>query len=269
MILIRLLPLVAVLALTGCANSVTQNKAETVPELKPGIPAGYLSRAALPNSLVLLPPPPAQNSQTLAADNAAYEASRAQRGSQRWNQSVADSNLRFPDAAGAFSCALGVPITQEAMPHLYMLLRRSMVDAGLSTYAAKDHWKRTRPFVVHNETTCTPNDEPALVKDGSYPSGHAAIGWAWALVLSELAPDKSDSLLARGLEYGQSRVICNAHWQSDVQSGQVMAAGVIAKLHADPVFQRDMSAAKQELTAVFAKGVAPLQSCGSRTAEGL
>ncbi|MBR7513679.1 phosphatase PAP2 family protein, partial [Mycobacterium tuberculosis] len=69
-----------------------------------------------------------------------------------------------------------------------MLLQRSLVDAGLATYAAKDHYKRTRPFVFYKEKTCFPADEASLRSDGSYPSGHTAIGWAWALLLRDRGP---------------------------------------------------------------------------------
>ena len=31
-------------------------------------------------------------------------------------------------------------------PHLYMLLRRTLTDAGLSTYAAKNHYHRGRDY---------------------------------------------------------------------------------------------------------------------------
>ncbi len=39
----------------------------------------------------------------------------------------------------------------------------------------------------NNAPVCTPEDEEKLRKDGSYPSGHTALGWAWALILTEIA----------------------------------------------------------------------------------
>jgi acid phosphatase (class A) len=41
-----------------------------------------------------------------------------------------DADLRFPSAAGDFSCALGVPVTAQDTPRLYVMLRRLMNDAG-------------------------------------------------------------------------------------------------------------------------------------------
>ena len=47
--------------------------------------------------------------------------------------------------------------------------------------------------------------------DGSCPSGHTDIGWGWALILSEIAPDRTDAILERDRAFGESRVVCNVH----------------------------------------------------------
>jgi acid phosphatase (class A) len=48
-----------------------------------------------------------------------------------------------------------------------------MTDAGLSTYAAKNHYNRERPFVVNNSKICTPEQEEVLCKIGFFPSGYS------------------------------------------------------------------------------------------------
>jgi acid phosphatase (class A) len=50
------------------------------------------------------------------------------------------------------------------------------------------------------------------MKDDSYPSGHTAIGLAWALILCELFPENANLILDRGRAFGESRVVCNVHW---------------------------------------------------------
>lgn len=259
------------LALSGC-QTVTPpptppTSLETVGELRPGsgYARGYLERKALPDSLALLPKPPAEGSAEQAADTAAYRSTRALRGTPRWQLAADDANLRFPKAADTFSCALDLSISQERTPHLNMLLRRSLVDAGLATYAAKSAYKRSRPFVQFKEATCTPDEEAMLSKDGSYPSGHAALGWAWALVLTEIAPDRADALLSRGFEFGQSRVICGVHWQSDVDAGRVVGAAAVARLHGDPVFRAQVAAAKAEVADDRAKGLRSGRDCKSES----
>lgn len=227
---------------------------------------GYLDRKALPNSLALLPKPPAEGSAAHAADLAVYTATRAQRGSPRWNQAAQDANLKFPSAASTFACSMDLPISQEQTPHLNMLLRRTLLDAGLSTYAAKDSYNRKRPFVVQGEASCTPSEEATLAKDGSYPSGHAALGWAWALVLSEVAPERSNALLARGYGFGQSRVICGVHWQSDVDAGRLMGSAAVAALHADPTFTAQLSAAKAEVADARSKNLKAAGDCKAEAA---
>lgn len=252
--------------LIGCASAPQVDIPTTVPELRPGILIGYLPRAALPDSLALLPPPPAPGSPAQAADEAAFLATVPLRGSPRWNLAASDANLVFPKAADAFACALNAPIGPEATPNLYMLLRRSLTDAGLATYAAKDHYKRTRPFAVNKTSTCTPAEEAMLSKDGSYPSGHASLGWAWSLILTEMAPERTNPLLARGLAFGQSRVICGVHWQSDVTQGRVIGAAAVARLQADPVFRAQFDKARQELAAARAKGLKPPGDCAAEAA---
>jgi len=265
-----LFALVVVLAcvslMTGCANSGRLSQPTAVPEIRPGVPVGYLPRKALPNSLALLPPPPVAGSAALMCDEDASRKALALRGTPRWTLAKEDANLMFPQAAGTFSCALNAPITEQDTPHLYMLFRRTLVDAGYSTDAAKDHYNRTRPFVVNEVPTCTPDDEKFLKTNGSYPSGHAALGWAWALILTEISPDQTDAILARGRAFGESRVICNVHWESDVIEGRFMGAGTVARLHADSEFRADLEAAKAELAAVRAKGLKPLRDCAAEAA---
>ena len=128
------------------------------------------------------------------------------------------------------------------------MLRRVLTDAALSTSATKKHYARVRPFMVNNEPNCTPDDEDYLRLDGSYPSGHTAIGWSWSLVLCELFPEKTNALLARGREFGESRIICNVHWYSDIVAGRLIGAAVAARLHADPEFKSDLKAVRREIS---------------------
>jgi acid phosphatase (class A) len=146
------------------------------------------------------------------------------------------------------------------------MMARMMIDVGLSTYGAKTKYQRTRPFVVHQAATCYPKDEAMLRKDGSYPSGHSALGWGWGLVLAELNPDRTDALVQRGRDFGQSRLICDAHWQSDIDAGRVIASATVARLHADPVFRADLDAARTEVQSERGKTAPPAARCAAETA---
>lgn len=237
-----------------------------VAEARPGFLIGYLPSDAIPDSLAVLPPPPAEDSAGAALDQAVSRSTLTLQGTQRWDLAARDAILDFPEAAGVYSCAVGAPITKTDTPYLYQLLRRVLADAGRSTGTAKNHYDRTRPFVANGQPTCSPQDEAYLRHNGSYPSGHTAIGWAWALILAELAPDRADQLMARARAYGQSRVICNVHWQSDVIEGRTMGAETVARLHDDPTFRHDLERARAELAAVRARDLSPQRSCPAEAA---
>jgi acid phosphatase (class A) len=215
------LPLFTIIVLSvvlwGCTQQTAENQqpvtslSKEIKEISPGILEGYLSKEEIPNSL------------------------------------AKDAVLSFPEATEAFNMVLDVKISEETTPHLYMILRRTLADAGLSTYGAKNHYQRARPFMVNNTPICTPKDEALLRKDGAYPSGHTAIGWAWALILAEVFPKQADAILERGKQFGISRNVCNAHWHSDVVYGRMMGAAAVAILHSNTDFMIDLEAAKEEL----------------------
>jgi acid phosphatase (class A) len=242
-----LLPALMLLTyLSGCS---TPSRVGTgVKEIRPGVLEGYLAPAELPNSLLLLPPPPGEGSTAMALDIEISEKALSGKDSARWAEAARDAVLLFPDALESFEDVLNVPVSREETPHLYLLMRRVETDAGLSTYQAKKHYARTRPFVLNHRPTCSPGDEAYLMNDGSYPSGHTAIGWAWALVLCELFPENTNLILNRGREFGESRIVCNVHWYSDVVAGRLMGAATVARLHADPGFVDDIRASRKEIS---------------------
>ena len=268
------LTLIALLA--GCASAppdkpLPSTSPVEVGELRAGSGYlnGYLPRATLPNSLQLLPPPPPAGTPEHAADDAAQRASQTLRATARGELATRDVILKFPAAADTFTCSMDLPISEAATPHLNMLLRRTLADAGLATYAAKDHYKRARPFVQLKQSSCSPAEEKHLSTDGAYPSGHAALGWAWALILIQVAPERTDALLKRGYAFGQSRVVCNVHWQSDVDAGRTMGAAAVARLQSDALFNAQLRAAKAEVDAARAKGVKggnPAVDCAAEAA---
>ena len=128
-------------------------------------------------------------------------------------------------------------------------------DAGdLATREAKEHYMRIRPFAFYHEMTCNPEQQQELSTNGSYPSGHTAIGWATALVLAEINIDRQNEILKRGYEMGQSRVICGYHFQSDVDAARLVASAVVARLHANENFMKQLEKAKKEFAELVSKG---------------
>ena len=207
----------------------------------------FLKPNQVANSLELLPPPPQPGSAQFNYDEAQYKVGKHQSITHRGKQAAEDANLGGVGLSNAFSDAFGIKISKEETPEIYTLISRMQEDAGdLSTRSAKNYYMRMRPFMLFGEQSLTPGAEKWLATNGSYPSGHTAIGWATALVLAEINIDRQNEILKRGFEFGQSRVICGVHYQSDVDAGRVVASGLVARLHADEGFCTQLAKAKKE-----------------------
>ncbi|ALR76462.1 acid phosphatase PhoC [[Enterobacter] lignolyticus] len=217
------------------------NDATTKPDLY------YLKNSQAIDSMALLPPPPEVGSIAFLNDQAMYEKGRLMRNTERGKQAAEDANLSSGGVANAFSTAFGSPITAKDAPELHKLLTNMIEDAGdLATRSAKQHYMRIRPFAFYGVPTCNTKEQDSLAKNGSYPSGHTSIGWATALVLAEINPQRQDQILRRGYDLGESRVICGYHWQSDVDAARIVGSAVVATLHTNPAFQQQLQKAKDE-----------------------
>lgn len=206
----------------------------------------FLNRDELPNSLTLLPPPPTEGTANFARDMEQYVIGRSLRDSERGEQAITDANLSEGWFCDNFSPAFGLRISEDSTPEIFKLLSMVREDSSRACDLAKNHYMRIRPFMKVQEPTSTPDDEKYLIPNGSYPSGHTSIGWAIALVLAEINPDCQDEILKRGYEFGQSRTIVGAHWQSDVDAGRVIASATVARLHANDDFANQLAKAKKE-----------------------
>ncbi len=226
------------LSLTGCTGT---------PE-KPAVRSGsFLEKSARPDLVALLPPPPAEGSPAAAADQVASEKFLQYMNTPRWELAILDAAMREPGGATVFSCAAGLPITEATTPLTLRVLRNTAIDIAMTTSAPKKHYQRKRPFMLNQQPVCTPSGMKYLQKDGSYPSGHSSAGWAWGLLLAELLPERADALLQRGWHFGQSRGVCNVHWQSDIEQGRMVGAMLVARLHGIAEFRAAMDAAREEL----------------------
>ena len=207
----------------------------------------FLRADEVASSLNLLPAPPQPGSILFMNDEAQYQWGKLQRDTPRGDQASADALVNGDGVPMAFSEAFGFEISKEESPEIYKLVLGMREDAGdLATREAKNHYMRVRPFAFYHEMTCNPAQQKELSTNGSYPSGHTAIGWATALVLAEINTDRQDEILKRGYEMGQSRVICGYHFQSDVDAARLVASAVVARLHANKNFMEQLNKAKQE-----------------------
>ena len=239
--------LLALALIAGSTGVVLAQQAAIAPA--PRLSAGYLGADRLPDDLALLPPPPAEGSVKLRRDHDAEKRALALRGTPRWELAKLDADIFNANAANTMACAAGFVIGPETTPRLNTLLRRAMSDLGRASTASKARYNRPRPFVGNGQPTCTPDQEGVLRGNGSYPSGHASIGYGWGLILGDLVPGRRRALRERGHAFADSRRVCNVHFRSDIEAGELLATIVVARLQVDPVYQADFAAARAELRA--------------------
>lgn len=207
---------------------------------------GYLKSDDIDGEAVI-GPPPSVDSPRGQADREIYLETRKLAGSVRWSEAVRDNDLWKGGAVERYACALGARVDARTTPITYRLLQRVELDVRTVGTPPKDHYGRVRPLIGDDRPVCVPREE-WMKTNASYPSGHAMTGWAWALILSEIEPARTGPLMAAGNAIGDSRIICGVHYQSDVEAGRKLGAAMVARLHADPEFMRDLAAARAELS---------------------
>ncbi len=199
------------------------------------------------NKLDLIPPPPQKNSFDMKRDISAYQQGLKIRNTKRGIQAELDADLSMNAVLKDFSPAFGAELSSKTTPKLHALLENLYADHDVFVVVLKKHYNRKRPFVVYGQATCNQKDEKVLKNTGSFPSGHTVIATTVGLILAEINPKKSSEIMNRAYEYGQSRVICGYHWQSDVDVGRTIGAALFAVLHSKPAFNEQLDIVKQGL----------------------
>lgn len=207
---------------------------------------GYLSEEATPNLVAILPPPPAGQSATEAADKAVFNATRTYEGSSRWALAMNDVAEGSAALLEDYACVLGRHIDQTRVPDLMRLFDRTRVDIARATRLAKRRYRRLRPFVSNEAPICVVR-KTELADSFSYPSRTASQGWAYGLIMANLMPEKATQILVRSRLYGESRVVCGVHWLSDVVAARTGASALMAVLLADAGFRADLERARADL----------------------
>ena len=212
----------------------------------------YLTIHEVPNALVFLPPPPEEGTPQFELDEAQHRWGKTQREGERGRRAIREVTTQVDSMAALFSGAFGRALSRETTPKTLHLLDRSIRTFRLAATRPKAAYMRLRPYVFYREGTLIPDEEEGTRRTGSYPSGHTVRGWGMALVLAELNPERQDTLLKAGYEWGQSRVIAGYHWQSDVDASRLLSSATFVTLQSCPAFQEDLNAAREELKALAA-----------------
>ncbi len=193
----------------------------------------------------LVGPPPEPLSAAQAADTLAMRPAVS---ADRLAQARADQTV---DMWLAFRPVLGENFSEANFPRTARVIATARIAVGSSIGATKNEWMRPRPLIVDERVIQCDTPDAELRAQGSYISGHAALGYTWALILAELAPKHASDILVRGRDYGDSRVICGMHYPSDIEAGRLIASGVVARLHGDREFRRQIDAARREMARAY------------------
>lgn len=232
------------LALFACASPPpAPPAARAAPAI--AAPAAYLPPGE-PDLVRVLAPPPAPGSLADARDLAAVLAVQAARTPAEVEAARLDQSVEV----ARFADVLGPGFTAKRLPRTFELARRACREASAAVRVAKDHWNRPRPYRASAAV------QPVITNTthGAYPSGHAACGYLWAIVLADLAPARRAALFERGTAYGWNRVVGGVHYPTDVEAGRAAAAVIAATLFASPSFRTDLEAARAEVEATLPGG---------------
>lgn len=207
----------------------------------------YFTAEQMPDMMVFMPGPPDSTSTAFAYDVSRYYWGKEMRkDSVRAAEAKRDAVYGLETILTEFKEAFGMEITKEGTPEIYKVLEMGTETCGKVCTLPKSKYMRRRPFMVFNEETLYPEDEPALRKNGSFPSGHTTLGWSAALLMTEINPDRANEILARGYRYGENRVVVGAHWQSDTDAARIATSAAYAKLHTSEAFLLQMRKAREE-----------------------
>jgi acid phosphatase (class A) len=223
--------------------------AVSAPAPAPATAKGYIDGMSPLAMLRLLPPPPEAGSHEDKADRFLYREGRRGIGGPAWQRAIGQLSITSPAYMKAVSCALGATLSPQTTPATMTLLRRAGMDLAKAVFAAKDYYKRPRPFSTDGGKACDPDH---AVDGGkplgfAYPSGHAAVGWLWGLILSDARPSRSAEVLKFGKDTGDLRVACRVHWASDVTGGRLMATALYQRIEDSADYKADLRAARAEL----------------------
>jgi len=212
--------------------------------------AGYLPAGSI-DLMPVLPPAPQKGDATYEHDRRVFRETRVFQGTPRWEMASGDAQLGAAQMLQHFACSLDIELTPQQAPRMVQVLQKATRDAAVAMGKAKDFYKRQRPYQIDEGPTCRPREETGNSFD--YPSGHTTAGWAWGMVLAQIAPDHAVPILERGRAIGDSRIICGVHNVSAVESARFLVGATMAVVMGTEAYQGDLMAAREELAALRAQ----------------
>jgi acid phosphatase (class A) len=154
--------------------------------------------------------------------------------------------------ASIFGEAIGPGFQLDRLPATARLMDDVRAAEKDAADRAKAHFHRNRPWVEAPELNhCGKDDDSERT---SYPSGHTTMAYSMGATLARLVPGRATEIMARAASYGESRVICEVHFRSDVTAGEALGLVVAERLMLKDKFEADFAAAKAEIAT---SGISP------------
>ncbi len=213
-----------------------------------GAPAAKQAKHLTPNYLdptlldlsIILPPPPPQDSAITKAELAEIHHLEQTRTPEQVAAAQFDNHH---EDIFLYGKVLGPAFTPEILPITAALSARVRNDVGVVDPPLKALFARPRPY--NYDKTLHPVCDTNMA--GAYPSGHSLDGYLYGFVLIQLVPEKRTEILARADDYAHNRMVCGAHYPSDLEASRRVAYAIVGAMLSNPRFQRDLGAARTEL----------------------
>jgi acid phosphatase (class A) len=145
-----------------------------------------------------------------------------------------------------FFKTLGPDFDLKKLPKTAKLFAELENEQSVAANIAKKHFLRNRPWAIDPSLVACdykPNAAPLT----SYPSGHATLSYSEGYVLAQLMPEKATPILSRAQEYAYSRVVCGAHYPTDIEASHVLGTELAMMLMDNAQFADDFKASRAEL----------------------
>tara|TARA_R110001599_G_scaffold64023_3_gene178734 strand:+ start:331261 stop:331965 length:705 start_codon:yes stop_codon:yes gene_type:complete len=212
--------------------------------------AKFLDPAQI-NLQQILSAPAAPDSATSKDELAILHQIQSSRSKAQVSKAQSDETLKniflYQNVLGEKFNSANFPITSKFSKHIKK-------DVHLATQSAKLSFHRIRPYNL--DKTLAPVCETKTV-DNSYPSQHSTLAWVYASVLIEMVPQNRDAILARAEDYAHNRLVCGAHFPSDVIAGRRLAEAIFHAMYASPAFQQELKKARNEIRAFYMQPAQP------------
>ncbi len=147
-----------------------------------------------------------------------------------------------------FFATLGPGFDLAKLPATAKMLTVAENEQSVVATMAKRHFLRNRPWAI-DPTLVACDYKPNAGPLTSYPSGHAMLSYTVGYLLAQLMPAKAPAIQQRAQEYAYDRVVCGAHYPSDIEASHVLAVQTAMLMLQNKAFARTFAASRAELKA--------------------